>query len=119
MKKVYTGKTKDVVELYNGKLEFYIFIGGKGMKKVYTGKTKDVVELYNGKLELLFLDDCTGQDVVFDPGENSIGLTLEGIGRENLKTSVHYFELLKEAGIKTHYVSADIERSTMEVRRYR
>ncbi len=85
------------------------------MKKVYTGKTKDVFELDNGNFELLFKDDCTGEDGVFDPGENSIGLTIEGIGRENLKTSVHYFELLKEAGIKTHYVSADIEKSTMEV----
>lgn len=85
------------------------------MKKVYTGKTKDVFELENGNFELLFKDDCTGKDGVFDPGENSIGLTIEGIGRENLKTSVHYFELLKEAGIKTHYVSANIENSTMEV----
>ena len=39
----------------------------------------------------------------------------QGIGRENLKTSIHYFEMLKEAGVKTHYVSADVENATMEV----
>ena len=85
------------------------------MKKLYTGKTKDVFELENGNVLLKFKDDCTGKDGVFDPGENTVGLTIEGIGRENLKTSIYYFELLKKAGIKTHYVSANIEESTMEV----
>ena len=85
------------------------------MKKIYTGKTKDVFSLENGNVLLKFKDDCTGKDGVFDPGENTVGLTIEGIGKENLKTSVYYFELLKKAGIKTHYVSANIEESTMEV----
>ena len=85
------------------------------MKKLYTGKTKDVFGLENGNVLLKFKDDCTGKDGVFDPGENTVGLTIDGIGKENLKTSVYYFELLKEAGIKTHYVSANIEESTMEV----
>ena len=52
---------------------------------------------------------------MFDPGENSVGLTIEGIGRANLETSVYYFEMLKKAGIKTHYVSANVEEATMEV----
>ena len=85
------------------------------MKKLYTGKTKDVYELENGNVLLKFKDDCTGKDGVFDPGENTVGLTIDGIGRENLKTSIYYFELLKEANIKTHYISANIEESTMEV----
>ena len=85
------------------------------MKKLYTGKTKDVYALDNGNVLLKFKDDCTGKDGVFDPGENTVGLTIEGIGKANLETSVHYFELLKEAGIKTHYVSADVENATMEV----
>ena len=85
------------------------------MKKVYSGKTKDVYEMDNGHVMLKFKDDCTGKDGKFDPGENSVGLTIEGIGRENLKTSIHYFELLKKAGVKTHYISADIENATMEV----
>lgn len=85
------------------------------MKKIYEGKTKNVFELENGNVLLQFKDDCTGKDGVFDPGENSVGLTIEGIGRANLETSVYYFELLKEAGIKTHYVSANIADATMEV----
>lgn len=85
------------------------------MKKVYQGKTKDVYELDNGNVMLKFKDDCTGKDGKFDPGENSVGLTIEGIGRENLKTSVYYFEMLKKAGVKTHYISADVENATMEV----
>ena len=85
------------------------------MEKIYTGKTKDVFKLDNGNVLLKFKDDCTGKDGVFDPGENTVGLTIDGIGKENLKTSVYYFDLLKDAGIKTHYVSANIDDSTMEV----
>jgi phosphoribosylaminoimidazole-succinocarboxamide synthase len=64
---------------------------------------------------LKFKDDCTGKDGVFDPGENTVGLTIEGIGRANLETSILFFEVLKEAGIKTHYVAANVEEATMEV----
>ncbi len=85
------------------------------MKKIYEGKTKDVFSLENGNVLLKFKDDCTGKDGVFDPGENSVGLTIEGIGKANLQTSVYYFELLKKAGIKTHYVSADVDKVEMEV----
>ena len=48
------------------------------MKKIYEGKTKDVFSLENGNVMLKFKDDCTGKDGVFDPGENSVGLTIEG-----------------------------------------
>lgn len=85
------------------------------MEKIYEGKTKTVYQLENGNVLLKFKDDCTGKDGVFDPGENSIGLTIEGIGKANLETSVHFFEILKDAGIKTHYVSANVEEATMEV----
>ena len=85
------------------------------MEKIYTGKTKDVYQLDNGNVMLKFKDDCTGKDGVFDPGENTVGLTIDGIGKANLETSIRYFELLKDAGIKTHYVSADLDNATMEV----
>ena len=85
------------------------------MKMIYQGKTKDVYGLENGNVLLKFKDDCTGKDGVFDPGENSVGLTIEGIGKANLRTSVYYFDLLKEAGIKTHYVGANVDEATMEV----
>ena len=85
------------------------------MKTIYEGKTKNVYGLDNGNVLLKFKDDCTGKDGVFDPGENTVGLTIEGIGKANLITSIHYFELLKKAGIKTHYVSANIDDATREV----
>ncbi len=84
-------------------------------KLVYTGKTKDVFPLENGNYLLKFKDDCTGKDGVFDPGENSVGLTIEGVGDVNLRMSIYFFEKVNAAGIKTHYVSADLENTTMEV----
>ena len=85
------------------------------MKMKYQGKTKDVYELENGNVLLKFKDDCTGKDGVFDPGENTVGLKIDGIGRANLETSIKFFEILKAAGIKTHYISANLEDATMEV----
>lgn len=84
-------------------------------KLVYTGKTKNVYALENGNYELKFKDDCTGKDGVFDPGENSVGLTIEGVGDVNLRMSIYFFEKINAAGIRTHYVSADLENTTMEV----
>ena len=85
------------------------------MKLVYTGKTKDVFALDNGNYLLKFKDDCTGKDGVFDPGENSVGLTIEGVGDVNLRMSIYFFEKVNAAGILTHYVSADLANTTMEV----
>ena len=85
------------------------------MKLVYTGKTKNVFALDNGNYLLKFKDDCTGKDGVFDPGENSIGLTIEGVGDVNLRMSIYFFEKINAAGIKTHFVSANLKDTTMEV----
>ena len=85
------------------------------MEKLYTGKTKDVFKLDNGNCLLKFKDDCTGKDGVFDPGENSVGLTIDGVGDVNLRMSIYFFEKINAAGIKTHYVSANLADTTMEV----
>ena len=85
------------------------------MELVYTGKTKNVFKLDNGNYLLKFKDDCTGKDGVFDPGENSVGLTIEGVGDVNLRMSIYFFEKINAAGIKTHYVSANLQDTTMEV----
>ena len=85
------------------------------MELVYRGKTKDVFKMENGNYMLKFKDDCTGKDGVFDPGENSVGLTIEGVGDVNLRMSIYFFEKINAAGIKTHYVSADLATTTMEV----
>lgn len=84
-------------------------------KLVYTGKTKNVFELDNGNYLLKFKDDCTGKDGVFDPGENSVGLTIDGVGDVNLRMSIYFFEKVNAAGIKTHYMNADLADTTMEV----
>ena len=87
----------------------------ENLKLLYTGKTKNVYALPNGNCLLKFKDDCTGKDGVFDPGENSVGLTIEGVGDVNLRMSIYFFEKINAAGILTHYVSADLENTTMEV----
>ena len=84
-------------------------------KLIYTGKTKNVYALENGNCLLKFKDDCTGKDGVFDPGENSVGLTIDGVGDVNLRMSIYFFEKINAAGIKTHYVSANLADTTMEV----
>lgn len=91
---------------------------GKGaaeMKHVYEGKTKTVFQLDNGNYLLKFKDDVTGTDGVFDPGANTVGLTIEGMGRGGLRLTTHFFELLQSKGVKTHYISSDMEEKTMEV----
>ena len=87
----------------------------ENLKLLYTGKTKNVYALPNGNCLLKFKDDCTGKDGVFDPGENSVGLTIEGVGDVNLRMSIYFFEKINAAGIRTHYVSANLNDTTMEV----
>lgn len=86
------------------------------MKLVYTGKTKNVFELENGNYLLKFKDDVTGKDGVFDPGENSVGLTIEGVGDVNLRMTDYFFKKINDAGIRTHFVKANFDDTTMEVK---
>lgn len=86
------------------------------MKLVYTGKTKNVYLLEDGNYLLKFKDDVTGVDGKFDPGANSVGLTIEGIGKSGLKLTKMFFEKLNEQGIPTHYIDADIDAATMTVK---
>ncbi len=85
------------------------------MELKYIGKTKDVYALENGNYLLKFKDDCTGKDGVFDPGENAVGLTIEGVGDVNLRMSQYFFEKINAAGIRTHFVKANLDATTMEV----
>lgn len=86
------------------------------MKLVYTGKTKNVYALENGDYLLQFKDDVTGVNGRFDPGANTVGLSIAGAGRAGLRLSKYFFELLREKGIPTHYVDADLEKATMTVK---
>lgn len=85
------------------------------MEKIYEGKTKDVYKLEDGNYLLKFKDDVTGEDGVFDPGANTVGLTMEGAGRAGLELTTMFFEILKEKNIPTHYISSDLEETSMTV----
>ena len=86
------------------------------MKQIYQGKTKDVFLLEDGNYLLKFKDDVTGEDGVFDPGSNTIGLSIEGIGNKGLRLTTLFFEYLNENDIKTHFISSDFENTTMVVK---
>lgn len=85
------------------------------MKRLYEGKTKDVYELDNGNYLLKFKDDVTGDAGVFDPGANTVGMTLEGAGQAGLKLTTLFFEILKERNIPTHFIASDLDETTMTV----
>lgn len=91
--------------------------GSKKMKRIYEGKTKDVYELEDGTLKLIFKDDVTGEDGVFDPGANQVGLTMEGAGKSALKMTAFFFEKLAERQINTHYINADLAENALYVKK--
>ena len=90
--------------------------GKNYMKLIYKGKTKDVYQKEDGNVVLKFKDDLTGEDGVFDPGANTVGLTVEGAGRSGLRMTRHFFERLNEQGIPTHYLESNLEDVSMTVK---
>lgn len=87
------------------------------MKRIYTGKTKDVYALNDDTYLLQFKDDVTGEDGKFDPGSDKVGLTMDGAGRAGLQVTKYFFEMLKDEGIPTHYLDANLNKATMTVKR--
>lgn len=85
------------------------------MNLVYKGKTKDVYDIGGGEYLLKFKDDVTGTDGVFDPGANTVGLSIEGAGKAGLKLTKFFFDKINQAGIPTHFIDADINNATMTV----
>ncbi|MBS4206916.1 phosphoribosylaminoimidazolesuccinocarboxamide synthase [Bacillus sp. FJAT-50079] len=86
------------------------------MKLIYQGKTKDVYSLADGNILLKFKDDVTGEDGVFDPGANQVGLQIEGAGQAGLRLTKYFFEILRDKGIPTHYIDANVENAEMIVK---
>ncbi|HLS60487.1 MAG TPA: phosphoribosylaminoimidazolesuccinocarboxamide synthase [Virgibacillus sp.] len=86
------------------------------MELIYKGKTKDVYRLPNGQIVLQFKDHVTGAEGVFDPGANTVGLTLAGAGRSGLRMTKHFFDLLSDQGIPTHFIAANLDEATMTVK---
>lgn len=88
------------------------------MKLLYKGKTKDVYATENPEEVLLqFKDDVTGADGVFDPGANTVGLSIKGAGLSGLRMTTHFFKALEQEGIQTHFVASDLEKATMTVKK--
>lgn len=87
------------------------------MKKFLEGKTKDLFEISDGKILMKFKDDVTGQDGVFNPGANQVGLKIEGISQENLRLTAYFFESLNLMGISTHYLESNVGERTMTVKK--
>jgi len=85
------------------------------MQPKVIGKTKNVYELTDGNYLLKFKDDVTGEDGQFDPGANTVGLTVEGAGLAGLRLSTFFFELLHKQGIPTHFISSQLDEGTMKV----
>lgn len=86
------------------------------METIYTGKTKDVLKGKDEAIYLFFKDDMTGKDGVFDPGENQVGLSVEGSGRSGLAVSCFFFETLNKEGVPTHYIANDLDEKLMQVK---
>jgi phosphoribosylaminoimidazole-succinocarboxamide synthase len=72
--------------------------------------------LDDGNYLLKMKDDVTGENGQIDPGANSLMGTLEGMGNASLRMSRYYFELLRQKGIPTHYIDANLEDNTMIVK---
>lgn len=86
------------------------------MELVYDGKTKAVYKLSDNNYKLFFKDDVTGENGKFDPGANTVGLSIKGVGKENLAMSSYFFRLIESKGYKTHYISHDIDNCFMTVK---
>ena len=86
------------------------------MELIYKGKTKDIYKNEDNNIVMKFKDDVTGVNGVFDPGANQVALTIDGVGKEDLKLSKFFFEKLLENNIPTHYISSNIEKNEMVVK---
>lgn len=86
------------------------------MELMYTGKTKDVFKLENELYLLKFKDDVTGENGVFDPGANTVGLTIDGAGLAGLKLTSFFYSKLNALNVPTHYVEANFDEATMTVK---
>ncbi|MBL1407904.1 phosphoribosylaminoimidazolesuccinocarboxamide synthase [Sphingobacterium faecale] len=86
------------------------------MQLIYKGKTKDVYNLGNSQYLLKFKDDVTGENGVFDPGANTVGLTINGAGKSGLKMTKYFYELLNDLNIPTHLISVNLDEVSMVVK---
>ena len=85
---------------------------------VYRGKSKDVFNItegpYSGKYRFVFTDKATGYiengKTVFDPGYDNVVGHIPGKGAIACRFATHFFKLLKEKGIPSHYIDTIKEK---------
>ena len=87
------------------------------MELIYSGKTKDVYAIDPDTVLMKFKDDATGENGVFDPGCNTIGLTIEGAGLAGLRLTEFFYGIINKAGIPTHFIEADYENRAMKAKK--
>lgn len=79
---------------------------------VYRGKSKDVFRITDGphkeKYRFVFTDRATGYvedgKTVFDPGYDTVVGDIPGKGAIACRFATHFFRLLKDKGVPTHYI---------------
>ncbi|HOX55638.1 MAG TPA: phosphoribosylaminoimidazolesuccinocarboxamide synthase [Candidatus Paceibacterota bacterium] len=79
---------------------------------VYRGKSKDVFNItegpHVGKYRFVFTDKATGYiengRTVFDPGYDTVVGEIPGKGAIACRFATHFFKLLKQKGVATHYI---------------
>ncbi len=86
------------------------------MRRIYSGKTKDVFELEDGSLLLKFKDTVTGTEGSIDAGGNEVIGEIAGKGGSSFQLTLYFFELLKKAGIPTHFLAVGPEDNSIIVK---
>ncbi len=79
---------------------------------VYRGKSKDVYNItegpHSGKYRFVFTDRATGYmengKAVFDPGYDTVVGEIPGKGAIACRFATHFFRLLKEKDVPSHYI---------------
>ncbi len=89
------------------------------MKKIYSGKTKDVFLCEDHTILLRFKDAVTGTEGTVDSGGNEVVGEVEGKGSASLSLTLHFFSFLEKSGVRTHCIGRGPGEATMRVRRAR
>lgn len=89
------------------------------MKKLLSGKTKDVFLCQDGNVLLHFKDTVTGAQGKIDSGANEVIGEVAGKGEASFKLTVYFFDLLQKAGLQTHFIDTGPSENTILVKRAR
>lgn len=86
------------------------------MKKVYTGRIKDILKDEEGNTFLFFKDQLADEQGMGEVDVISEVVDWEGAGETRLKSSIYFFNLLDKVGVPHHFIEADLEKRLMKVK---